>query len=340
MKNKKININIGLTDPDDQKSWDKLVNHPLQSWAWGEFRKKMGVDLVRNIAIDKGTYQLMQLTFHYIPHTPYTIGYFPKGPLPTKSMLQKLTEIAKQKNAIFIQLEPNVIENFKLKIENYGLLPSHHPLFTKHTFILDLTKSEDELMKAMHPKTRYNIRLAQKHGVSIRQNNTPEAFAAYLRLSEETTKRQKFYAHNPTYHKTMYDMLGKEKIATLWTAQYQNEILTAWILFVWKNTIYYPYGASSRNHREVMAPNLLLWEIIKWGKRNGYKKLDLWGALGPSKTGLPDPDDPWFGFHKFKEGYHPDLAEFIGSYDLVVRPALYRIFCFIDDIRRLFLRMR
>lgn len=339
MKNKKINISIDLTDPDDQKQWDELVNHPLQSWAWGEFRKKMGVDLIRD-NIPGDVPQLLQLTFHRIPHTPYTIGYFPKGPLPTIPMLQKLREIAKQKNAIFIQLEPNIASSAKLQTLNSKLVPSHHPLFTKYTFVLDLTKTEDELLKAMHPKTRYNIRLAQKHGVSVKQNNAPEAFTAYIRLSEETTKRQGFYAHNPTYHQTMWDILSKEKIATLWTAQYQGEILAAWILFLWKDTIYYPYGASSRNHREVMAPNLLLWEIIKWGKQNGYKKLDLWGALGPPPAGGYDPNDPWLGFHKFKEGYRPELVEYIGSYDLIIQPTLYKIFCVVDDVRRIFMHMK
>lgn len=309
------------------------ANHPLQSPSWGQFRKAMGVDVVETNG--------WVITFHKVPSTPWTVGYFPRGPMPTKAMLEELTKVAKQKNAIFIQLEPNILSSTKSRNnEVTNLLPSHHPLFTKYTFVLDLTKSEDELLKVMHPKTRYNIRVAQKHGVIIKQNDTPSAFAAYQKLSIETTKRQKFYAHNPTYHQTMWDTLSQEKIATLWTAEYNGEILAAWILFLWKDTIYYPYGASSRNHREVMAPNLLLWEIMKWGKKNGYKKFDLWGALGPEPAEGYDPKDPWLGFHTFKEGYHPDLVEFAGSFDLVFKPFWYRIFCLVDDMRRLLLGMK
>lgn len=288
----------------------------------------MGVDVVQTHG--------WQLSFHKIPYTPWTVGYFPRGPLPSKAMLATLEALGKEKNAIFIQLEPNILSSSNLEARTSKLVRSAHPLFPKYTFVLDLTKSEEELLKNMHPKSRYNIRVAQKHGVAISNDDTPLALDAYLRLTRETTNRQGFYAHNETYHRTMWKVLSKAGIAKLWTATYQKKILAAWILFCWKDTIYYPYGSSSREHRDVMAPNLLLWEIARWGKAHGYKKFDLWGSLGPN----PDPNDPWYGFHRFKEGYHPELVEFIGSYDLVLQPILYQIFCMIDDVRRFILHIK
>ncbi len=296
--------------------------HPLQSEAWGTFRRVMGVDVVRLA-------QGWQLTFHKIPFTPLTIGYFPKGPIITQEMLAVLETLGKQKRAIFIQLDPNSIGNWKLEIGNYDLRPSHHPLFTKYTFVLDLTKSEEELLKAMHPKTRYNIKVAQKHGVVVHEDTSSDAFDTYLSLTKETTHRQGFYAHNETYHRHMWNILHPAKIAHLWTASFQEKILAAWIIFVWKDTIYYPYGASSREHRDTMAPNLLLWEIARWGKKAGYKKFDLWGALGPN----PDVNDPWYGFHRFKQGFNPSLIEFMGSYDLILNPFLYHMYTIADKIR-------
>ena len=244
-------------------------------------------------------------------------------------MADELAKIGKQKHAIFIQLEPNSIGNWKLEIGNYGLRPSHHPLFTKFTFVLDLTKSEEELLHAMHPKTRYNLKVAQKHGIIVKEDNSQEALEAYLNLSAETTNRQGFFAHNETYHRRMWEILYPAKIAHLWTASYHGKILAAWILFTWKDTIYYPYGASSREHRETMAPNLLLWEIARWGKSNGYKIFDLWGAIGPD----PKENDPWYGFHRFKQGFGPRLVEFVGSFDLVLNPLLYELYKLADTIR-------
>lgn len=118
-------------------------------------------------------------------------------------------------------------------------------------------------------------------------------------------------------------------------AKYRGKILTAWVLFVFKDTLYYPYGASSSENREVMASNLIMWEAILFGKKLGLKKFDMWGALGPG----PDPKDPWFGFHNFKEKYGPGHVEFIGSYDLVINPLLYQGYKLADKLRWFYLKL-
>ncbi len=308
--------------------------HPLQSPRWGEFREKTGVKVIRLNGL--------QLTIHSVPHTSYTIGYLPKGPMPTKQMLTDLEKIGKEENCIFIQLEPNIefSENLKSKIEDLGLIPAAHPLFTKYTFILDLTKSEEELLKNMHPKTRYNIKVAEKKGVKVIEDNSDKAFADYLRLTKETTKRQRFYAHTEKYHKLMWETLkiqNKDGLsAHLLEATYNGEALVTWILFVLGDTLYYPYGASSINHKEVMASNLIMWEAIRFGKKMGLKKFDMWGSLGPN----PDHKDPWYGFHRFKEGYGPKLVEYVGSYDFVINKKMYLVYKFLDLARWAILRFR
>lgn len=300
-------------------------NHPLQSLEWGQFREKLGTKVI-------GTKDF-QLTIHKIPHTPFNIGYLPKGPMPGKKLIDELKKVGKEENCIFIQLEPNVGRNSSFIINHLSLRHAARPLFTKYTFVLDLTKSEEELLKNMHPKTRYNIRVAQKHGVEIAEDNSDQAFQEYLKLTKETTKRQGFYAHGENYHRLMWETL-KNKIAHLFLAKYKDKVLAAWIVFVYNDTLYYPYGASSSENRETMASNLMMWEVIKWGKKMGLKKFDMWGALGS----IPNKNDPWYGFHRFKEGYGPKHVEFIGSYDLIINPILYELYKIADKIRWLFLR--
>ncbi|MBI2028056.1 MAG: peptidoglycan bridge formation glycyltransferase FemA/FemB family protein [Candidatus Levybacteria bacterium] len=319
---------------------NNLSVHPLQSVEWGEFRKKTGVKVIRE--------NDLLITIHKIPHTPFTIGYIPKGPLPTKEMLSKLKEIGKIEKCIFIQLEPNVqrTQNYELNSQ-FAIRNSFHPLFTKYTFVLDLTKSEDELLKNMHPKTRYNIKVAQKHKVIVVEDNSDEAFETYLKLTQETTKRQGFYAHTENYHRLHWSSFPHKIInhksliinqlsSHLLLANYQGKTLVAWIVFVYKDTLYYPYGASSTEHRETMASNLMMWETIRFGKKLGLKKLDMWGALGPN----PDPKDPWYGFHRFKQGYGGELVEFVGSYDLVIDPFFYEIYKIVDKLRWFLLKMK
>jgi len=335
---KKGRSSIQIVHETHQKEWDVIASHPLQTWNWGEFRKKMGIDVVRLGRFEHNKLiEAWQISFHRIPYTPWTVGYFPKGPMPNKTMLDALKEIAQKKQAIYIQLEPNIIlsHNSQLKTDK-SIIPSHHPLFTKYTFVLDMTKSEDELLASMHQKTRYNIRLAAKHGVTVSQDNSDKAINAYLTLTQETLSRQRFYAHSRIYHETMFNILHASDMAKLWIATYQGKPITAWVIFCWKDTIYYPYGASTRMQKNVMAPNLMLWEIVKWGKQHGYTKFDLWGAMGPT----PDQSDPWYGFHRFKEGYNPDLVEFIGSYDLITRPLLYKLFVALDSLRWILLRFK
>ena len=194
----------------------------------------------------------------------------------------------------------------------------------------------------MHSKTRYNIKVALKHGVEIMEDNSDSAFKEYLRLTRETTRRQKFFAHSERYHKLMWETLRTHNSslitnnlsAHLFLAKYKNKVLAAWIVFVYKDNLYYPYGASSSENRETMANNLMMWEVIKWGKKMGLKKFDMWGALGPN----PNPKDPWYGFHRFKDGYGPELVEFVGSYDLVIKPLIYELYKIADKIRWIFLR--
>ena len=339
-------------------SFNKLALHPLQSWEWGEFRKKTGIEVVRLGRYEKNRLlETAQITIHPLPFTSYTIGYFPKGNIPSSEMLEKLTEVGKQYNCIFIKLEPNIEKDtpilrygdikeknkksLNILISQYpNIFPSPHPLFTRYTFQLDLTKSEEELLKNMHHKTRYNIKVAQKHQVVVKEDNSDEAFAAYFNLLAATTKRQKFYAHDRRYHKFLWETLKPAGIAHLLTANYQmagkNHILAAWIVFLFNDVLYYPYGASSDQCKNIMASNLMMWEAIRFGKKQRAKIFDLWGSLGPD----PDPSDPWYGFHRFKQGYGPKLIEFIGSYDLVINLNLYKFYNLVHKIRETFLKIK
>ncbi|MBI4035604.1 peptidoglycan bridge formation glycyltransferase FemA/FemB family protein [Candidatus Daviesbacteria bacterium] len=315
---------------DKQKpQYNKLVTHIIQSWEWGEFRKQMGLPVLRYGIFENGKLKTaFQLTLHKIPFTSKVVGYLPKGPFPDKQFAQALKEIGKKHNCAFIKVEPDIeIDNAQLKIDN-SFHASLKPLFTKYNFILDLTKPEEELLKNMNQKTRYNIKVAQKREVKVEERTDEEAFEIYLKLYFETTNRQGFHGHNANYHRRVWQTLKMAGMARLLIAFYQKEPLTAWMLLNFGNTLYYPYGGSSKAHPEVMANNLVAWEAIKLGKKLNLKQFDMWGALGPDAN----PKDPWFGFHKFKQGYGGRLVEYIGTYDLVFDWPLYFMFTAVDKL--------
>lgn len=330
---------------DEYEAYEKLALHPLQSKAWGDFRDTTGVRVERLIGFEEDAMVAqMQVTFHPLPKVPYTVGYYPKGRWPDEVALAALTELGKRNKAILIKLEPDVSMPPYTVADLEGLqafLLEHNcqigrALFTPYTFLIDLTHSEDELLAAMKSKTRYNVRLAQKHGVVVAEDSTDKGFAEYLELLKLTTKRQQFYAHTEKYQQNMWKFMHAAGIARVLKASFNGKTLAAWVLFHYRDRLFYPYGASSRENKEMMASNLLMWEAIRYGKHVGAKTFDLWGALGPQA----DPKDPWFGFHTFKEGYGGTQTQFVGTFDLVIDPPKYQLYRLADRWRWRLLRLK
>lgn len=324
---------------------NSVIKHPLQSWQWGDFRATTGVKVERIGCFKDGhPHHSLQVTFHPLPLIGKTVGYFPKGFLPNENQLAALKQLAKKHNALFIKLEPNIAApadqpsnhtEIKKFLQNNDCQPGR-PLFTKHTYQLDLTPAQEELFANLSSKTRYNVRVAYKKGVQIFENSTQEGLEQYIKILEETTTRQQFYAHTPEYFRKMWKSLGSTGMMRIFNAVYEDKILVSWIMFVFNNTLYYPYGASRNIHREVMASNLMMWEMILFGQREGLTSLDMWGSLGPN----PDKKHPWFGFHRFKKGYGGKLVEFVGTYDLIMDHPTYKIFRIAENLRWKWLRLR
>ena len=312
----------------ERSVFNKVVGHPLQSWEWGGFREKVGNEVVRlGVFRENKLTAAIQVMLHKVPFTDLKIGTVIRGPKPTAEIIEELKKLGNEENLIFIKLEPNFLisidgQNKATKdakrvselLQKLGAV-SGKTLFTPTSFWIDLTQDEEELLKSFHSKTRYNIRYANKKGVKIFEDNSDKAFGKYIELTRETVQRQGFYAHSAHYHKLMWECLhirlvkqGEKPIARLLTAKYKGEIITTWILFVWHDFLYYPYGASSDKYKNVMANNLMMWETIRYGKKLGLKTFDLWGR------------EPGKGFTRFKEGYSPKVVEFLGTWDIPTSP--------------------
>ncbi len=159
--------------------YNKLVTHVIQSWEWGEFRKSLDIPVLRYGLYTNGRLtKAFQLTLHKIPFTKQCVGYLPKGPVPNLELSEALKKIGKENSCAFIRIEPDI----KSAQADKSFIKSPKSLFTKYNFVLDLTKSEEELLKNMYPKTRYNIKVARKHGVKVEESLSDSAFEIYLKL--------------------------------------------------------------------------------------------------------------------------------------------------------------
>lgn len=320
----------------DPSLFNSAASHPLQSFEWGSARQKMGIEVVRiGEYEDTALTAVFQMTLHAIPATAYKIGYIPRSVAPSKEVIEFLTEFGKKNNLIFIKMEPYVKKTDGFTIHSPKIVSSPHPLFPEWTQILDLTPSEDDLLKNCKSKTRYNIRLAERKGVVVKEESTDEGFEKFIKLYFDTTKRQQYYGHTKEYHQTIWNHL-KSSMAHILIAYYENEPLAAYELFHFHDRLYYPYGGSSEKHRDLMASNLLMWEAIRLGKKLNATSFDMWGSLPEGY----DPQNPWSGFTRFKEGYSTQFVQYIGSYDLITAPLLYKLYNTSHTLRGMYLKIR
>lgn len=305
--------------------------HVLQSKPWGEFKSLMGTR-----AVGAGG---AQVTLHKVPLSPFKIGYLPKAQ-PADLDLEKIYEVGKKENCISVKLDvPHAPSSFQLPVTSYSLR-SGKPVFAQSTLLLDLTKTDDELLSGMHEKTRYNIGLAKRKGVTVRvfenleQEGTKEALENFVKLQEQTAERQKFFIHSEHYYKNCFEILSREKMAYLIEAKVGDETAASWMLFRYGDVLYYPYGESNYEFRAFMPSNLVMWEAIQLGKRLGCKVFDLWGA----SQNPDDEKDPWHGFTRFKMSFGTTHVTLSPTYDLVINKPLYTFFTTINNLRWKLLR--
>ncbi len=291
-----------------------MTTHITQSEEWGEFRKQTG-NIKKVIRLND-----TQIFFSKVPFLKgKTVAYIPRTPAPTPEQLEHIKSECKKENALFIKFEP--FEEMSEGVKSKSILP-------QHTIYIDLSKTEDQLLASMHEKTRYNIKLAEKKGVEVKEEDNPDKF---IELLESTEKRQGFYSHYPEYYKKLWSILRPQKMVYLLSAYPYAAIM----LFKYKDILYYPYGGSDPTYRDLQAPSLLHFEAMKFGKKLGCKTYDMWGSYryNPTET------DPWWGIYRFKKGFGGTEITFPSSVDIPLSP-LYKPLMLAEDLRWKILRLK
>ncbi|MFC1662604.1 lipid II:glycine glycyltransferase FemX [Patescibacteria group bacterium] len=302
----------------------------LQSWQWGEFHKIQGRKVKRRAWLADN--EIVAVASAITRPLPAAMGYWylPKGPvvaddyLNNKELWQDITdwvkENVKENNLLFAQIEP-ATDNKELanllKDSKWRSAPSIEPPDTQ---LLDLSLTDDALLKALHHKTRYNIRLAQRKGVIV-EHHGPEKLNEFFRLVEITNKREQITSFPKSYYELMIKALGEK--AKIVIGNYQKQAIVANLLITYGDTATYAHGASANEHRNVMAPHLVQWESIIWAKKNGYRYYDFRG-IAPTD----EANHKWAGITRFKKSFGGRSVHHLGAYDLVNKRFWYRLYRF------------
>lgn len=298
----------------DKTSWNKLISSQkmsqfLQSWEWGEFQKSLNREIWR---LDCGA----QIFKHKLLFKKNYL-YIPRILINNQdNFFEEIKKIAKQEKSIFIRIES--VEKI-----NFNLIPIKQ-VQPVNTLILDLQKPEEELLKSMHHKTRYNIRLAERKNIQIKKiENKKIGIENFLKLNKETTDRDQFVSHGDNYYRKMIE----SDIVELWQAEYQGEILASNIVIVFGDMATYLHGASSSTNRNLMAPHLLQWKIIQNTKSRGFKFYDFWG-INPENQDDKNYKKSWQGITRFKKGFGGEIINYPGCFDLIIDKFWYLMYSF------------
>lgn len=301
-----------------EQSWDakvvELGGSILQSWVWGEFQNFFGNKIVRLSGSDfaaLGVQASLPLGKNYL--------YFPRGPLGNMdSALTELKRLDEDHNIVFARLEPQVL---------LDLPPASKETQPQQVWMLNLAKTEEELLIAMKPKTRYNINLAQRKGVRVFEGTVKDLINLY-QLMLETASRAEFKLHPQEYYWQMFEALAPSH-AKILIAEYQGQPLAGMILTFFSDTATYLHGGSASRLRDVMAPYLLHWEAIKLAKTLGYSYYDLGGVA--DQTTHPG----WAGLTRFKKSFGGYEVAYPGSFDLVFSPIWYNVYKNARSLRKI-----
>ena len=245
-----------------------------------------------------------------------------------KELTNGIIELAKKYKAFVIKIEPDIKSNeeeFKKIIKKLGYkIKDNAKEFSqeiqpRYVFRLDIkNKTEEEVFNKFHPKTRYNIRLASKKEVSIK-NGKKEDLKDFYKIMKITGQRDNFIIRPLEYFEKMYDELGSH--AKLLMAYYEDKPISGIFNINYGNKVWYLYGASSNEHRNLMPNYLLQWEAIKYAILN---KKDVYDFRGVS--GVVDPNHPQFGLYRFKKGFNAEFTEFIGEIYIDFKPLVYKAY--------------
>jgi peptidoglycan pentaglycine glycine transferase (the first glycine) len=327
--------------------WDDFVmNHPqgslLQTTNWARLKNRFGwssqrVWMRRDGRLVGGAQVLFRSYYLGI----VKMGYIPHGPLvdwtddeQVEVLFNHIDQAAYSRGAGLLKLEPRVwqdnlpTETWQRVYDRHGCVPSPDTIQPPRTILIDLRPTEDEILAAMKQKTRYNIRLAEKKGVRVREGTAAD-LTAFNRLMQVTGRRDSFGIHQPEYYRAAYELFSPHQAALI-LAEYEGRPLAGVMVFAWGKNAAYFYGASGDEERQRMPTYAVQWAAMRWAKRRGCTTYDMWGipdaAAVELEAGFTDRQDGLWPVYRFKRGFGGEIRRTVGAADRAYNPWLHKLY--------------
>lgn len=344
-----------LLDVKSSRDWNKKIEalpgtHALQTWQWGQVKSRFGWQphhllwRNKNAEIVAAALVLQRRMNPAGLSVGISILYAPRGPLLNwsdselvKQVLNDLQDFAEQKKAIFFKIDPDLPLGYGIPgdeseeakpvgnaveqdLKARGWLFSDEQIQFKNTVVVDLTDDPDTMLMRMKSKTRYNIRLAERRGVSVRTGGIADIDSLY-KMYAHTAIRDDFLIRGKDYYRTVWERFFTDGLAAPLIAEVDGSPVGAVVIFRFGGRAWYIHGMSLDEHREKMFNYRLQWEAMLHSKQAGCYQYDMWGA--PDTF---DESDPLWGVYRFKDGFGGQVQRTLGAWDYPVRPLLYPLY--------------
>jgi len=331
-------MHIQVLDPcPDDPAWDNfLAAHPagqhLQSNGWGQLKARFGWQVLRIVAQEGqqivGGAQILTRSLPVWGR----IAYIPKGPVVApgradvmEQLYDTIEQVAHAKQYLLLSIQPPVAEPVYLTpLRTRNFKPSHFDLTPSTTVLVDLAQSDDEILAQMRRSTRYNVRLASRKGVQVRERNQDDLPLLY-RWMEETAARDPYRYYSLAYYQEAWQQFAPRGMLKLFMAYYDDEPVAGMIVLAIGHWAVYKWGAASGQRREYKPNELLQWAAMQWSKAQGCRYYDL-GGITPSvaQALIQDqelPDVKGTRIASFKAGFG-QIVTFPDPYDniYIIRP--------------------
>ena len=341
-----------ITKDTLQEFEDFIQRHPkghfAQSSMWGRQKSAWTWRAVAVRNSDGSIRGAMSMLIRKVPIFPASMMYICRGPVcglddreAFGELLAGAKAMAKEHKCYVIKIDPDVPKEntaFREMLESFGFqimesgknFESIQPKFVFRLYLKG--RNEEELLASFTQKTRYNIRLASRKGVEVRICGQ-EMVEDFTRIMVETGVRDNFVTRDAAYFSNMLKNLGEH--CRLYMAFHEGKPIAGTLAIWFGDKVWYLYGASSNEHRNLMPNYLLQWNMIRWAVEKGCAVYDFRGVSGDLSE-----DNPLYGLYKFKKGFNGDFTEFVGEMDLVLNKPMYRLVKTATDVRKRLILLR
>lgn len=341
-----------------REEWNQFVaacehGDVLQCWEWGELKARTGWQPLP-IAVERDA-KLVAACLALKRTVPLIGGcllYAPRGPIVDfgdqsawQELLSEIRQVAREHKAVAFKIDPAIPvpqQEAVRTLRAAGFRPCRHKgelggIQPCYVMKLDISAEADELLARFKSKTRYNIRLATRKGVTVTSDATRDDIADFYQILQMTAQRDGFMVRDISYFYDLWDLIIQRGLGRLFLAHVDAELVAGTIAFVLGHQAWYIYGASSNHHREKMPNHLLQWEMMKWAGAQGCRVYDMRG-VGREVTGVTQ--GKLAGLNRFKRGFAAEYVEYIGDWDLVLQPVWYKLFAVGEPMFRSLRKMR